>query len=60
MTTATMTELVAMFNRTLNRIDEANKGFKHLTPIRPYQENVQARNQYLHQIMNHQPHQAEY
>lgn len=60
MTTRTMTELLAMFNRTFNRIGEANATFRYVAPIRYDYQAVQARNKYLHQIMNHQPHQAEY
>lgn len=54
------TDLVAMFNRTLLDIIETNRNLHFLTDIRPYQVNIDYRNEALHQLMNHRPHQAEY
>lgn len=58
--TAVNTGLVAMFNRTLRDIIVANSKMTFLTDIRPHQENINYRNEALHQLMNYRSHQAEY
>ena len=58
--TAVNTGLVAMFNRTLRDIIVANSNMTFLTDIRPHQENINYRNEALHQLMNYRSHQAEY
>ena len=58
--TAVNTELVAMFNRTLRDLTEANRYMTYLTDIRPHQENIAYRNEALHQLMNYRSHQQEY
>jgi len=60
MSEATLTDLVAMFNRTLHDIEAANASFTYVTAIRPDQESIQHRNDYLHQIMHNRSHQQEY
>ena len=56
----TNTSLCTMFNRTLRDIIAANSNMTYLTDIRPHQENINYRNEALHQLMNHRSHQAEY